>query len=103
MERPLKLYGFYRNCFFSKFIFQKILFHAKFQWVKKPITLQLPFQKVFKLLMTKYTFQVTPLHLGVQFRRQIYLYLKELINCIFNTYTLQMVKICLLCYSKVAI
>lgn len=103
MERPLKLYGFYRNCFFPKFIFQKILFHAKFQWVKKMITLQLPFQKVFKLLMTKYIFQVIPLHLGVQFRSEFYPYLKELIDCIFNTYILQMVKSCFLCYSKVAI
>lgn len=56
MERRLKLYGFYRNCFFSKFIFQKILFHAEFQRVKKLITLQLSFQTVFKFLMTKYTF-----------------------------------------------
>lgn len=38
MERTLKLYDFYHNCFFSKFIFQKILFHAEFEWVKKLIT-----------------------------------------------------------------
>lgn len=82
---------------------KKFSFMLNFSELKKMITLQLPFQKVFKLLMTKYTFQVIPLHLGVQFRRKCYPYLKELIDCIFNTYILQMLKSCFLCYSKVAI
>lgn len=43
---------------------KKFSFMLNFSELKKMITLQLPFQKVFKLLMTKHTFQVTPLHLG---------------------------------------
>lgn len=70
---------------------------------KKNDYLLLLFHTVLKFPMRKYTFYVTPLHFGVQFREEFHPFLKELIDCIINTYILEMVQICLPCCNKIAI